>query len=149
VPERFKGLVVARRRGMERRTADSPRPGLLAVGHSLVPYLTPQGVVGQAFDLLGQAIGSEAFEGLDNARMQHPPPLQQEAAVCHLVRQGMLERVLDPGKEASLIEELRGLQVSEAVPDLLLRLLGDGLQQGQRDFPANDGRGLEQALRLN
>jgi hypothetical protein len=81
--------------------------------------------------------------------MERPPPLWQEAAVGHLVGQGVLEGVLDPGKEASLIEELSGLQLSEAVLDLLLRWLGDGLQEGQRDFPADDGRYLEQALRLN
>jgi hypothetical protein len=50
-------------------------------------------MVRQAFDLLGHPLGRERLEGLDKARVQRPPPLQQEAAVGHLVRQGMLEGV--------------------------------------------------------
>ncbi len=53
----------------------------------------------------------------------------RETAVGHLLGEGMLEGVLDLGEEARLIEELGGLQVREAVADLLLRLLGDGLQE--------------------
>ena len=37
----------------ERRAVDGPGAGLLAVGQGLLPDLTPQGMVRQAFDLLG------------------------------------------------------------------------------------------------
>jgi len=50
-------------------------PGLPAVRHGLVPYLAPQGMVCQAFDLLGHAVFGEYLKRLDQARMQHPPPL--------------------------------------------------------------------------
>ena len=55
----------------------------------------------------------------------------REIPVGNLLGEGMLEGVLDVGKEASLIEELSDLQVSEAVPDLLLWLLSNGPQEGQ------------------
>ena len=45
------------------------RPGasLAAVGQRLVPHLTPHGVVRQAFDLLGPALGGERLQGCNNA----------------------------------------------------------------------------------
>jgi hypothetical protein len=89
-------------------------PGLPQVHHGFVPHLAAPGMVGETFDLLGQTVGIALFEGLDNARMQHPPPLQQEAAIGHLVCQGMLEGVLRLGKQAGLIEELGRLQARQA-----------------------------------
>ena len=78
-----------------------PRHGLLprlpAVGQGLVPHLAPQGMVGQAFDLLGQPVSGERLEGLDDARMERPPALLQETAVRHLVGEGMLEGILRSG----------------------------------------------------
>ena len=95
-----------------------PRHGLLprlpAVRQGLVPHLAPQGMVGQAFDLLGQPVPSERFQGLDDAGMQRSPPLLQQAAIGHLVRQGVLEGVFRLGEEPRLVEELRGLEVGEA-----------------------------------
>ena len=63
--------------------------------------------------------------------MQHPPPLQQEAAVGHLVGQGVLEGVVRLGEQAGLVEELRRLQVRQAAVQRLLGQLGNGLQQGK------------------
>jgi hypothetical protein len=53
-----------------------PGTGLLAVGHRFAPHLAPQGMVRQAFGLLGHSLGYERLEGLDQAPVQHPPPLQ-------------------------------------------------------------------------
>jgi hypothetical protein len=39
-------------------------------------------------------------------------PVQEHAAIGDLVREGMLERVLEVRKEPSLVEELGGLEVS-------------------------------------
>ena len=63
------GLAVGRPR-------HSLLPRLLAVRQSLVPYLTPQGMVCQAFALLGPPVTGEGLDGRDNASMQHPPPRQ-------------------------------------------------------------------------
>ena len=106
-------------------------------------------MVREAFNVFAAPLGIERFQRLHDPSVEEAPPLVRENPVGDLLGEGMLEGVLDLGKEASLIEELSGLQVSEAVPDLFLRLLGDGPQEGQGDFPADDGRGLEQALRLN
>ncbi len=74
-------------------------------------------------------LGRERLEGLDDAGMQHPPPLLQQTAVGHLVGQGMLEGVDLVGEEARLIEELRRLEVRQAAMQRLLGQLGHGLQQ--------------------
>ena len=71
-------------------------------------------MVRQAFDLLGHPIRRQRLEGLDQACVQYPPPLQQQAVVGHLMRQGMLEGVFRLGEQAGLIQELRRLEVCQA-----------------------------------
>ena len=111
-----------------------PRHGLLprlpAVRQGLVPHLAPQGMVRQAFDLLGHPVPSERLQGLDDAGMEHPPPLLQQAAIGHLVRQGVLEGVFVLGEEARLVQELRGLEVGEVAVQLGVRQVGNGGQEG-------------------
>ena len=93
------------------------RQGLLsrlsAVRQGLVPHFAPQSMVRQGLDLLGQAIPSERFQACDNASMQHPPPLQQQAAICHLVGEGVLKGVLALGKEPRLVQELGRLEMCQ------------------------------------
>src|SRR2546428_376714 len=100
----------------------------------------------QPFDLLGYPVPNQGLDGLDDARMEHPPPLQQEAPVSHLVREGVLEGVFALGKEARLVEKFGGLEMRQAALQALFWCLDNGLQQWQRHFHANDGSGLEQAL---
>ena len=114
-----------------------PRQGLLpclpAVCQGLVPHLAPQGMVRQAFDLLGHPVPDERFEGLDDAGMQHPPPLLEQAAVGHLMGQGVLEGVLVVGKEARLVRGTRppgGVPGRHAAPP-----------RAARQWPATGARG--------
>ena len=105
-------------------------------------------MVRQAFHLLGHPFGRERLEGLDQARVQPPPPLQQEAVVGHLVRQGVLEGVFALGEQACLIEELRRLEVRQAAVQRRLGHVCNGLEQGEGYVRANHGGGLEQAFLL-
>ena len=105
----------------------SPDPGLPAIGHGFVPQFAPHGVVGQPFDLVGEAIGIEPFDGLDNARVQRPSPLLEQAAIGHLMGEGMLKGVLPLGEQARLIEELSSLELSQTAVQRFLREVGDGL----------------------
>ena len=97
----------------------------------LVPHLPADGMVGQALDLVRQAVAGERFQGLDDLRMQRPPPLLEQTAVRHLVGQGVLEGVFVLREEAGLIQELGRLEVGQATVQSLLGQLGNGLQQGQ------------------
>ena len=69
--------------------------GLAEIGHGLVPHLAPEGVVGQPLDLLGEPVGVESLDRLDDPRVEAAPALLEQAAVGHLVGQGVLEGVLE------------------------------------------------------
>jgi hypothetical protein len=142
VRESLEGLLEGGRRLVERGAVVRPGAGLLAVDHGLVPHLAVQGMVRQTFDLvralpsgrkalrprspLGPSRGRQRLQGLDNTRMQEAPPLLEEAAVGHLVRQGMLKGIDPLGDKACLVEELGRLQVGEAALQHRLRQLGNG-----------------------
>ena len=123
-------------------------PRLSAVCQGLVPHLAPQGVLRQTFDLLCQPVLSERFKGIDDAGMQRPPPLLEEAAVGHLMRQGMLEGILQLREEARLVQELCSLELSEVAVQVGVWQVGNGSQKGIRYLCANDRSGLQQALGL-
>jgi hypothetical protein len=69
-------------------------------------------VVGQPLGLLDDALGPEPFDGLGDAGMESALPVVEQPLVRRLVREGVLERVLEVRKDPGLVEELRGLQVS-------------------------------------
>ena len=73
-----------------------------------------------ALDLLGQALGRECLQRLNNPAVKDTAPLLEEAAVGHLVREGVLEGVFDLGEEACFVEELGGLQAAEPAAQLAL-----------------------------
>src|SRR5262245_49700054 len=105
-------------------------------------------MIRQALDLFCQSVPSERLRRLDDAGMQHPPPLLEQTAVGHLVRQGMLEGVLALRKEARLVEELSGLEVGKTTMQTHFRQLGDGLQEGEGYFVPNHRGGLEEVFLL-
>ena len=67
----------------------------------------------EAFKLLDR-VPSERFKGCDNVGMQYPPPLLEEAAVGHLLGEGVLEGVDQLGEQARLVQELGVLEMREA-----------------------------------
>ena len=79
-----------------RRTRRRPLPGLPAIGQAC-PTARPASRGAPAVRPDRRGGRQRALDGLDNARMQHPPPLQ-EAPICHLVGQGVLEGVGQVGK---------------------------------------------------
>ena len=123
-------------------------PRLPEVRQGLVPHLTAQGMVGEAFDLLGAPIPSERFEGLDDVSMEASPPLLEHTAVGYLVGQGMLEGVFGVGKEPRFVEKLGCLEVREATGHGVFGQFGNGLQQRQGHLCANDRRRLQELFLL-
>ena len=122
--------------------------GLPQIGHRLVPHLAAQRVVGQGLHLIARAVGVQLLQRFHHPRVQRPAALPEEGIVGDLLGQRVAERVLHARKEAELVEEISGLEDGEVAPDLVLRHVGDGLEQYQRHILADDGGRLQQALRL-
>jgi hypothetical protein len=85
-------------------------------------------MVRQAFNLLSPPVGCERLNGLDQAPVQPSPSLQQQAAVCHLVRQGMLKGIDLLGEEPRLVEKLGGLPVGQTVVQRCFGHVCNGLE---------------------
>ena len=100
-----------------RRAVCRPGPGVSSrppeVGHGLLPHFASHRVMGEPLRLLAQATGGVMLHGFDDSGMELPTAIVEEASVGDLVGQGVLERVLEIGKEARLVEELGGLQPGE------------------------------------
>jgi hypothetical protein len=75
VLEGFQRLLEGRHRLAIRRAPERLGTGLPEIDHGFVPYLAPDSVVGQAFDLFGQTIRVLLFEPLDDAGVQQTAAL--------------------------------------------------------------------------
>jgi hypothetical protein len=62
-------------------------------------------------DVLLQTIRIERLDRLDDPRVKTAPALLQQAAIRDLVRESVLERILEIRIKAGLVEELRSHQV--------------------------------------
>jgi hypothetical protein len=87
--------------------------------------------MGKPLGLLGGALGREPLDGLGDAGVQGALPVVEQTLIRHLVRERVLERVLQVRKDPGLVEELRGLEVGELGAHLVLRRVGDGQEQGR------------------
>ena len=112
--QRRQRLLEVGRRLTVCRPVERARAGLGKIPHGLFPDLAADRVIGEPLHLLGKTLGIERFDDLDDPRVQRLLPLVQQAAVGDLVGQPVLERVLDVGEEAGLIQELGRLQVRES-----------------------------------
>jgi hypothetical protein len=74
-------------------------------------------MVGQPFDLLGQAVSIESLNGLDDAGVECPPPVTEEALIRHLAGEGVLEGISARREVMRLVEELGGLEMGETSPE--------------------------------
>src|SRR5262249_7046314 len=123
------------------------RARLPAVGDGLIPDLAADRMVGHPLHLLAESpIAVEALEGADYPSMEEPPLLVEKAAVDHVVSQCVLEGVFDLGKEAGLVEELRGLETPERRVQFVRAGFGNGLQQDKGNILADDRGRLEKSL---
>ena len=103
-------------------------------------------MLGQTFDLLGYPVRRGRLEGLHNLRVQDTPLFLQEAAVGHLVGQGMLEGVFTLGEQTRLVQKLSCLELRQATMQHLLRHPGDSVEQGKGDLHTAHCSDLEQVF---
>jgi hypothetical protein len=93
-------------------------------------------------------VGRECLQGVHDPGVQDVPPLLEEAAVDHFVRQGMLEGVFAFRKEPHLIQKLGRLEVCQPTMQRLLGQLSHSVQQRYGHLAANHDSRLQEALCL-
>src|SRR5207244_4392115 len=54
---------------------------LAAIGEGLLPHLTPEGMVREAFDVFTAPLGIERFQRLHDASVEEAPPLVREILI--------------------------------------------------------------------
>ena len=121
---------------------ESSGAGLAGVGHGFVPDASAEGVMRQPLDALQDEIVRPSLERFDQAPIESPTAFLEQGAESHVECQRVLERALEDREETALVEELRLLEVVHAPAQLVLRDVGDGLEQRERDVLADDGRTL-------
>src|SRR6266850_3391375 len=140
-PEGFERLLEARDGFSMGQAGGSLHPGLTAVGDGLVPDRAPEGMVGEAIDLLGQPVGIDLFDRPHDPSVELLPSVLGETRVGDLVSERVLECVFHLGDETRLVHELAALQLHEAGADLWQ--LRHCLEQSERHVLADDGCGLQ------
>jgi len=83
-----------------------------------------------------------------DAGVQGALPFVEQPPVRDFMSERVLERVLQVREEPGLVEELRGLEVSQLGAHLVLRRVSNGQEQRHGHVLADDGGGLEQSLGL-
>jgi hypothetical protein len=87
----------------------------LEVPNRLLPLLASDGMVREPLNVLGQALGIEPLDGVDDPGMEWASAIHEDAPVANVVCERVLERVLELREEAHLIQELGRLEVAEAL----------------------------------
>ena len=121
---------------------------LLKVGGRLGPALSPERVVRQALDVFVGSLDRQLLEDADDRRVERAPAVAGQARVRHFLGQRVLEHVFQVREEPGLVQELGGLEVDEAAPQLRLRSVGDRREHAERHVLADGGRTLQQPLLL-
>ena len=86
--EKHNGLAVG-------RPASGLRCGLTKILDCFTPLITAHGMIPEAFDMLGQAVGIKRFDGLHDSAVEHATPLQKHAFIRHLMREGVFEGIFE------------------------------------------------------
>src|SRR5262245_35908516 len=140
------GALQNHRRLAVRRALHRLVSRLQTVFEGLLPRLTFQRVVCKSLGMLQQPPPILLLNAADDASMQFPTRILQEAPVYHFVRKRMLEGVGGLGGRADLVEQLGRLELGESPPKAVLWHVRDGLQEREWHVLPDDGGGLKEAL---
>ena len=103
-------------------------------------------MVGDPLDVFGRPVPVEPLERFGDARMQRTALWLKQVAVGHVVGQRVSEAVFVIGKQTRLVEELAGLQLGEATPEIRLGRPDDLPKDAEGDVVTDDRRRLEPLL---
>jgi hypothetical protein len=95
--------------------------------------------------LLDDGIG-KPFEHVDELAMETPLPLLEHGSVDDVSDETVPESHGASGSWLGVLDEATGLQAGEARAEVAVGDIGDGMEQGNGDFPAYHRGGLQDAL---
>ena len=130
----------------KRRPRGRLNAGFPEIVHRLLPHLATERVMGEALDLLGEPIAVETLHGLGDPSVEVTAPAREEAPIGHLMGERVLERVLEVGEEARLVDKLGRLKVSQLTTERLLVLVRDSLEESEGKVLPDDRGNLEEPL---
>jgi hypothetical protein len=99
-------------------------------------------MMGKPVDVLVEAIGMKALDGLYDARVQREAPFMEQAAVGHIVSESVLEGILMVGEGPRLVKELGPLEVGKTALQCGFRKFSNDFKQGRGHHRADGRRGL-------
>ena len=102
--------------------------------------------MGESLDLSAEATSIERLNRIDDSRVKFTPMLLQQATVGDLVRERVLERVLDVRDEPRLVQKLAFPKPVEARTEHFLRQIRHCPQQHEGHFLADHGCRLQERL---
>src|SRR5262245_30795145 len=105
-------------------------------------------MVGQPINVLGQPVGIELLDHLNDPAIEGPPAVLEEASERHVMREGVSERVFEVGVEPRFVKELGGLKLRQTLAQAILTLIRNRLQKRERHVLADNRSRLEQPLVL-
>src|SRR5262249_60440039 len=105
----------------KRRARRCSGSGLTKIVHRFFGHPPLDRVVGQPLDLFTKVIGIEGFNNFDDTRVNVAAVFVENPAVCDLVRERMLEAVLQVREKLSCLEEFRRLEIINMAAKLVLR----------------------------
>jgi hypothetical protein len=146
VAERLERLLKIAHGRAVGRAGKGPGSRLSRIADGLVPDPAAKRVVGESFRVLRRALGTHLLDGRHDACVEGTAALLEQAAVGHVEGQRVLERVLHVGEETGLVHEFGRLQVVQAPAQLIVRDVGHGLHQGERNVLADHGGALQDPL---
>src|SRR4029453_14880485 len=91
-------------------------------------------------------IGIQAFYRIDDPGVEGAASLPEETRIGDLVREGVLERVLELGKQTRLEQELGSSQLGQAPAEGLAGRVGHPLEQHEGNVLSDAPPGLEESL---
>ena len=133
------GLAVG---GMSERL----RARLAEIACRSIPALTTAGMMGESLDVLAQPVGIEMLDGVHDPGMERGARLSQQRVVGNLASQAVPEDVLGLWKQGDVVDEFSRSEATEAVTQLILRHVGNRVEQADGHVLSDHRRALQEPL---
>src|SRR5581483_7379194 len=121
---------------------------LAEIHPGLVPHLATDRVMCELFDVLGQTVWRKPLDRIDDTAVQSATATAEQAAVGHVMGDGVLEGVLEIREQLRLVQELSSLEPTDLTAQHVLWDVRDRPQDCVRHVLAHHRGRLQYGLVL-